>query len=194
MHTQHDFEPYNSQITPFLSHKNLNTFLRPLFETMLIKLNSLNINGFNKSADKLAQYTSINQHNIHIIFIQETHTIQHQQLSHFSHQYNFLVYPNTDHSLTPQISHRQGTLTIINSNHLHLKSQIISSNIILPNYIQSLSYTLSDMNYTLINCYLASGNSSPQTSHRTKAIKTLTSYLHKLDYKNNKVIIAGDFN
>ena len=73
-------------------------FLLPLFETMLIKLNSLNINGFNKSADKLAQF--INQHNIHITFIQETHTIQQQQLSHFAHQYNFLVYPNTDHSLT----------------------------------------------------------------------------------------------
>ena len=192
MHTRHDFEPYNSQITPFLSHKNLNTFLFPLFETMLIKLNSLNINGFNKSTDKLAQF--INQHNIHITFIQETHTIQQQQLSHFAHQYNFLVYPNTDHSLTPQISHRQGTLTIINSNHLHLKPQMISSDIILPNYIQLLSFTLSDMNYTLINCYLPSGNSSPQTSHRTKAIKTLTSYLQKLDYKNNKVIIAGDFN
>ena len=87
----------------FFIPKNLNTFLRPLFKIMLIKLNSLNINGFNKSADKLAQY--INQHNTHITFIQETHTIQHQQLSHFSHQYNFLVYPNTDHSLTPQISH-----------------------------------------------------------------------------------------
>ena len=105
-------------------------FLLPLFETMLIKLNSLNINGFNKSADKLAQF--INQHNIHITFIQETHTIQQQQLSHFAHQYNFLVYPNTDHFLTPQISHRQETLTIINSNHLHLKPQMISSNIILP--------------------------------------------------------------
>ena len=143
---------------------------------MLIKLNSLNINGFNKSADKLAQF--INQHNIHITFIQETHTIQHQQLSHFSHQYKFLVYPNTGHSLTPQISHRQGTLTIINSNHLHLKSQMLTFSIILPNYIQSLSFTLSDMNYTLINCYLPSGKSSPQTSHRTKAIKILTSYLH----------------
>ena len=46
------------------------------------------------------------------------------------------------------------------------------------------------MNYPLINCYLPSG----KTSHRIKAIKTLTFYLHKLDYKNNKVIIAGDFN
>ena len=69
-----------------------------------------------------------------------------------------------------------------------------TSNIILPNYIQSLLFTLTDMNYTLINCYLPSGKTSPQTSHRIKAIKTFTSYLHKLDYKNNKVIIAEDFN
>ena len=60
--------------------------------------------------------------------------------------------------------------------------------------MQSLSFTLTDMNYTLINCYLPSGKTSSQTSHCIKAIKTLTSYLHKLDYKNNKVIIAGDFN
>ena len=71
---------------------------------------------------------------------------------------------------------------------------MITSNIILPNYIQSLSFNLTDMNYTLINCYLPSGKTSSQTSHRIKVIKTLTSYLHKLDYKNNKAIIAGDFN
>ena len=71
---------------------------------------------------------------------------------------------------------------------------MITSNIILPDYIQSLSFTLKDMNYTLINCYFPSGKTSSHMSHRIKAIKTLISYLHKLDYKNNKVIIAGDFN
>ena len=75
---------------------------------MLIKIGSLNINGFNKFSDKLALF--IIQHNIHITCIQETHTTQQQQqqqqqLSHFSHQHNFLVCPNTDHSLTPEISH-----------------------------------------------------------------------------------------
>ena len=100
---------------------------------MLIKLVSLNINGFNKSSDKLARF--ITQHNIHITCIQETHTIQHQKLSHFSHQHNFLVYPNTDPSLTPQISHIQGTVTIIITKHIRLKSQMITSHLILPNYI-----------------------------------------------------------
>ena len=71
---------------------------------------------------------------------------------------------------------------------------MITSNIILPNYIQSLFFTLTDINYTLANCYLPSEKTLSQTSHCIKAIKTLTSCLHKLDYKNNKVIIAGDFN
>ena len=159
---------------------------------MQINFGSLNINGFNKSTDKLAHF--IFKHNIHFTFIQETHTIQHQQLSHFLHQHNLLAYPNSDHSLTPTIAHKQGTLILINNNHLHLNPQTILSQIILPNYIQSISFTLSNLNYTLINCYLPSGKTSTQTSNRIKAIKTLTSYLHNLDFKNKYLIIAGDFN
>ena len=159
---------------------------------MQINFGSLNINGFNKSTDKLAHF--IFKHNIHVTFIQETHTIQHQQLSHFQHRHTLLAYPNSDHSLTPTIAHKQGTLTLINNKHLHLNPQTILSQIILPNYIQSISFTLSNVNYTLINCYLPSGKTNTQTSNRIKAIKTLTSYLHNLDFKNKHLIIAGDFN
>ena len=159
---------------------------------MQINYSSLNINSFNKSSDKLALF--ISQHNLHFTCIQETHTIQHQELSHFSHQHNLLVYPKTDHSLTPLISHRQGTLITINTKHIHLTSQMITSHFVLPNYIQSFSFTLTNINCTLINCYLPCGKTSTQTSNRIKAIKTLTSYLHNLEYKNNYVIIAGDFN
>ena len=159
---------------------------------MQINFATLNINGFNKSSEKLALF--IFKHNIHVTFIQETHTIQHQQLSHFLHQHTLLAYPNTDHSLTPTIAHRQGTLIIINTKHTHLNSQMIRSHLILPNYIQSISFTLSNINYTLINCYLPSGKTSTQTSNRIKAIKTLASYLQNLDFKNNYIIIAGDFN
>ena len=159
---------------------------------MQINFGSLNINGFNKSTDKLAHF--IFKHNIHVTFIQENHTIQHQQLSHFLHQHTLLAYPNSDHSLTPTIAHKQGTLILINNNHLHLNPQTILSQIILPNYIQSTSFTLSNLNYTLINCYLPSGKTSTQTSNRIKAIKTLTSYLHNLDFKNKYLIIAVDFN
>ena len=159
---------------------------------MQINFGSLNINGFNKSTDKLAQF--IFKHNIHVTFIQETHTIQHQQLSHFLHQHTLLAYPNSDHSLTPTIAHKQGTLTLINNKHLHLNPQTISSQIILPNHIQSIFFTLSNLNYTLMNCYLPSGKTSTQTSNRIKAIKTLTSYLQNLDFKNKYILIAGDFN
>ena len=159
---------------------------------MQINFRSLNINGFNKSTDKFAHF--IFKHNIHVTFIQETHTIQHQQLSHFLHQHTLLAYPNSDHSLTPTIAHKQGTLTLINNKYLHLNPQTISSQIILPNHIQSISFTLSNLNYTLINCYLPSGKTSTQTSNRIKAIKSLTSYLQNLDFKNKYILIAGDFN
>ena len=160
---------------------------------MQLKIASLNINGFNKSSDQLARF--ITSHNIQFTCIQETHTIQHQQLSHFSHRNNFLTYSKTDHSLTPQAMHRQGTLTIINIQHIHLNSQMITSHIVLLNYIQSLSFTLTDINYILINWYLPSGQTAKQTTQQQiKAIKTLTSFLHKFDYKNTLIIIAGDFN
>ena len=141
---------------------------------MILKITSLNINGFNKSSDQLSLY--ISQHNIHLICIQETHKIQIQQLSH-SHSHKFLAYPNTDQSLSSQITHRQGTLTLINTQLLKLSPQMITTPTILPNYIQSLSFTLYNMNYTLINCYFPSGKTSTQTSKRIKAIQKLKSYL-----------------
>ena len=106
-----------------------------------------------------------------VSFVYKKHTIQQQQLSHFSHRHNFLTYPNTNHSLTPQIPHRQETLTIINTKHIH--PQMITSHVILTNYIKSLSFTLTDINYPLINCYLASGKTSIQTSQRITVMKTL---------------------
>ena len=66
---------------------------------MQIKFTSINVNSFNKSDNKLAHF--ITHNNIHFTCIQETHTIHHQKLSHFAHQHNFLVFPNTDLSLTP---------------------------------------------------------------------------------------------
>ena len=157
---------------------------------MQINFGSLNINGFNKSTDKLAHF--IFKHNIHVTFIQETHTIQHQQLSHFLHQHTLLAYPNSDHSLTPTIAYKQGTLTLINNKHLHLNPQTISSQIILPNHIQSISFTLINLNYTLINCYLPSGKTSTQTSNRIHKNPNL--YLQNLDFKNKYILNAGDFN
>ena len=162
------------------------------FKKMQPKIASFNIMGFNKSSEQLARF--ITHHNIHPICIQETHTIQHQQLLHFSYRHNVLAYPNSDHSPTPQIAHRQGTLTIINTQHIHLISHIITSHKILSKYIQSFFFTLIDIYYTLINCYLSSGKTSTQTLQQIKAIKSLTSFLRKLDYKNNFLIIAGDFN
>ena len=159
---------------------------------MHLKITSLNINGFNKSTDQLSRF--INQHNIHLICLQETHTIQLQQLSHFSQSHNLLAYPNVDQSLSPQITHRQGTLTLINTQLLELTSQMITTHTILQNYIQSLSFTLYNTNYTLINCYFPSGKTSTQTSQRIKTIQKLTSYLQNLKYKNRKLIIVGDFN
>ena len=136
----------------------------------------------------------ISQHYIHLICIQETHTIQIQQLSQFSHCHKFLAYPNTDQSLSPQITHRQGTLTLINTQLLKLSPQMITTHTILLNYIQSLFFTLYNMNYTLINCYFSSGKTSTQTSQRIKAIQKLISYLQNLNYKNRQLIIARDFN
>ena len=100
------------------------------------------------------------------------HTQYHTNKFTLLTQHNLLVYPNTNHSLTPQISHRQGTLTIINTKHLHLKSQMITSYLILPNYIQSLFFYPNRYKlYTLINCCLPSRKNLPKPLIVSKPLK-----------------------
>ena len=135
---------------------------------------TVNKNGFNKPSTYLARF--ITQHNIHFFLIQETHTIQKQQLSHLCYIHNLLAYPNSEYSSFPQITHRQGTLILIHTQQTDLTRQIITSHAILPNYIQIMSFTLYDVNFTLINCYLPSGNTSSQTIKRVKAIRSIISF------------------
>ena len=135
---------------------------------MFIKIASLNVNGFNKSSSSLANF--ITKHNIHICCIQETHTIQTHELEHFCHKHNFDAYPNTDQSHTPHIKHRQGTIVIINTKHLHLTPYNIQTHIILHNYIQSITVTIRNTIYTIINCYFPSGNTTQKASKRYKTI------------------------
>ena len=129
-------------------------------------MTTLNINGFNKYSDQFTGY--ISEHDIHLICIQETHTIQ---LSHFFHPHKFLAYPNTNQSLFPHITYHQEDLILIDTQLIELTSQMIKTYTILPNYIQSLSFPLSNTNYTLINCYLPSGKTSPQTLQRIIFVK-----------------------
>ena len=159
---------------------------------MFIKIASLNINGFNKSSSSLANF--ITKHNIHICCIQETHTIQTHELEHFCHKHNLDAYPNTDQSHTPHIKHRQGTIFIINTKHLHLTPNNIQSHVILHNYIQSITVTIQNIIYTIINCYFPSGNTTQKASKRYKTIQKISSFLNNLDYKNRIIILAGDFN
>ena len=71
---------------------------------------------------------------------------------------------------------------------------MIKSDIILHNYIQAISFTLHNVNFTLINCYLPSGNTSTKILQRVKAIQNIISFLNNLDFRHRKLIIAGDFN
>ena len=159
---------------------------------MFIKIASLNINGFNKSSSSLANF--ITKHNIHICCIQETHTIQTHELEHFCHKHNLDASLNRDQSHTPHIKHRQGTVFIINTKHLHLTPNNIQTHIILHNYIQSITVTIQNTIYTIINCYFPSGNTTQKASKRYKTIQTISFFLNNLDYKNRIIILAGDFN
>ena len=71
---------------------------------------------------------------------------------------------------------------------------MITSHAILPNYIQTISFTLHNVNFTLINCYLPSRNTSSQAIKRVKAIQSIIFFLNNLDFQNRQLIIAGDFN
>ena len=157
-----------------------------------LKIATVNTNGFNKASTYLARF--ITQHNIYFFLTQETYTFQKQQLSHLCHIHNLLVYPNSKYFSSPQITHRQGTLILIHTQQKHLTPQMIISHEILLNYIQTISFTHHNVNFTLINCYLPSGNTSSQTIKRVKAIQSIISFSNNLDFRNRQLIIVSDFN
>ena len=70
---------------------------------------------------------------------------------------------------------------------------MITSHAILSNYIQTISFTPHNINFTLINCYHPSGNISSQTIKRVKAIQSIISVLNNLNFRNRQLMIAGDF-
>ena len=55
-----------------------------------------------------------------------------------------------------------------------------------------MSFTLHNVNFTLINCYVPSGNTSSQTIKRVKAIQSIISFLNNLDFRKRQ--LASDFN
>ena len=107
---------------------------------MHLKIATVNINEFNKASTYLTR--CITQHNIHFLFIQKTHTIQKQQLSHLCHIHNLLANPKFEYSLSPQITHPQDTLILIHAQQTHLTPKMITLHVIFPNYIQTISFTL----------------------------------------------------
>ena len=69
---------------------------------------------------------------------------------------------------------------------------MIKSHIILHNYIQAISFTLHNVNFTLINCYLPSGNTSPKISQLVKAIQNINCLSN--NFRRRIFVIAGNFN
>ena len=69
----------------------------------------------------------------------------------------------------------------------------IQTHIILHNYIQSITVTIQNTIYTIINCCFPSGNITQKASKRYKTIQTI-SFLNNLNFKNTIIILAGDFN
>ena len=86
------------------------------------------------------------------------------------------------------------TKFIINTKDLHLTPNNIQTHIIIHNYIQSITVTIQNTIYTIINCYSPSGNMTKIASKRYKTIQTIYSFLNNLYFKNRKIILAGDFN
>ena len=71
---------------------------------------------------------------------------------------------------------------------------MIKLNHILHNYIQATSFTIHNVNFNLINCYLPSGNTSTKISQRVKAIQNIISFLNNLNFRHRKLIIVGNSN
>ena len=157
-----------------------------------LKIASINVNGFNHKATEISRF--IARYHLHATFLQETHQIHNQLISHLLQKNNLHVIPNTFLSETPNSYHKHGTAIVVNRNILNIALDHIQSEVIVANRIQSVTFPILNSLYTIINVYFPSGHDSKVIKDRVHCINELFLYLKNLNLRNRKIHIVGDFN
>ena len=160
-----------------------------------LKIVSLNLNGWKKKTKEIAKF--ITSHNAHITCLQETYYTDNQIIKYLQHKHNLHTILNTQHySNTPTTHFKKGTAIILNQNTsiFNVPQNQIATQIVIKNRIQTLSFSIANVTFTIYNIYLPSGNCPKSTRKRFQCIQTLNLHLQNLNLKNQIIILAGDYN
>ena len=158
-----------------------------------LKIVSLNLNGWKKKTKEIAKF--ITSHNVHITCLQETHYTDNQIIKYLQHKHNLHTILNTQHYLnTPTTHFKKGTAIILNQNIFNVPQNQIATEIVIKNGIQTVSFSIANVTFTIYNIYLPSGNCPKSTRKRFQCIQTLNLHLQNLNLKNQIIILAGDYN
>ena len=156
-----------------------------------LKIGTLNVNGLQRCLTQIADFILVNS--LQILFVQETHTLDHDVINDWALKNNLLFFGNSRYGNTYDRVFKQGTAILINKTLLDTKEIVFTSFSIVPNRIQGLSFCINRSNYFFVNIYLPSGTSSRPLQLRQQCIASLMDYLNDTS-KADKLYLVGDFN
>ena len=154
----------------------------------VLKIASANINSVNKSMPYLLPFLRLNK--IDILFLQETHRINPLTLEPWLRKHKLYFLANAPTNKEADSHFKGGTailMKVTTKNSLRL-----SSFILVPNRIQTLSFELNNQIYLLINLYLHSGKAFSRKTSRKEILDTLALFLQNQSF--HFLILLGDFN
>ena len=141
-----------------------------------LKIHSLNINGLKSKQIKTIDF--INMHKIDILLIQETHSLDLREVTHFFYEKGFIIHAN---KVENQYNNYDGTAVVYSK---RLQSTYKVENWILQeNRLQKVTLVniSNNENLVLYNAYFKSGSGSYAKRLRCKTIDIL-----EKDFSRNK--------
>lgn len=148
---------------------------------------SLNANGLQSSLPHLKAL--IQKWNIDIVFVQEVHRINSQQLDTWLQQNQMHIHTNFPSQCSSETNRKSGTCILLQNSYSQQLTPCCEN--LVRNRIQLLTLTINSQTYHFINIYLPSGGSHRQATERQSLILQLR---EKLDTLTGYVTLIGDFN
>ena len=148
----------------------------------ILKICSININGLNNKLDAIQ--IMIEDNEIDIMGIQETHAIDLQKLEKWAKLFNYKVFINQLYVLPKNKFSKEGTITIITKK--IFENFCIKEELICQNRIHHIKIYNENQELSILNCYFPN-----RVKDRTKLIELM---IRKYKSPNTNNIILGDFN
>jgi len=152
-----------------------------------LSLASININSFNNSYKALPSF--LNANNVDILLLQETHRLDCNNIQPWLDKHNLSLFSNAP-GMEADHHFKSGTAILLY--HSTMQALNPTTQNIVANRIQILTFTFNQQQFLLANVYLQSGKSSENKCKREELLKILEKYLETQTFDH--FILAGDFN